>query len=183
MESSLTAQDVWFVAGRLGASILCGALIGLEREWARKQAGLRTMILICLGSTLYILVSHLLASSAGQFFDITRVAAQVVTGVGFIGAGAIIQARGTIQGLTTAATIWTVAAIGLIIGAGFPLLGMGITAIVLIILILIRQLERLYIKPLLDDTHNRRESSLPLNDRRSSKGNSADISEQDEETR
>ena len=176
MEQSLIASDLWFVAERLGASILCGALIGLEREWARKQAGLRTMILICLGSTLYILVSHLLSSSAGQFFDITRVAAQVVTGVGFIGAGAIIQARGTVQGLTTAATIWTVAAIGLIIGAGFPLLGMGITAIVLIILILIRQLERYFIKPWLEEANDHRENMLPLQDRRSPEQNPEDDS-------
>lgn len=136
---------------RLLTSIACGALIGLEREWHHKQAGLRTMTLICLGSTLYITVSQLAALNAQQPFDITRVAAQVVTGVGFLGAGAIIMGRGQVHGLTTAATIWTVAAIGLIIGAGFPLLGMAVTALVLLILIVIKQLRSTLLKNWIDE--------------------------------
>lgn len=142
MEPDLGGHYVLTIFGRLLISILCGGLIGLERELARKQVDLRTLILICLGSTLYMTVSQLAALNAGQEFDITRVAAQVVTGVGFIGAGTIIQARGQIHGLTTAATIWTVAAIGLIVGAGFPWVGLGVTLIVLIILVLIRRAER-----------------------------------------
>jgi putative Mg2+ transporter-C (MgtC) family protein len=138
------AQLLTFAVGMF-TSILCGGLIGLEREWARKQAGLRTMILICLGSTLYISVSQLIASSAGQPFDVTRIASQVVTGVGFIGAGAIIQARGQVHGLTTAATIWTVAAIGLLIGAGFPVLGLLVTLVVLIILAFVYRIERYFV--------------------------------------
>ncbi len=146
MDTYLTNLQLLTFAERLFASIICGGLIGLEREWARKQAGLRTMILICLGSTLYISVSQLIASSAGQPFDITRIASQVVTGVGFIGAGAIIQARGQVHGLTTAATIWTVAAIGLLIGAGFPLLGLMVTLVVLIILAFVYRIERYFIR-------------------------------------
>ena len=130
---------------RLLVSILCGAVIGLEREWKRKVAGLRTMILICMGSALYMSVSQLAALTAEQPFDVTRIAAQVVTGVGFIGAGAIIVARGQIHGLTTAATIWVVAAIGLIIGAGYPLFGLMATAVVLSVLILIGYFERRFV--------------------------------------
>ncbi|MFH1861866.1 MAG: MgtC/SapB family protein, partial [bacterium] len=103
---------------RVLVSLICGSVIGAEREWARKAAGLRTMILICMGSNLYMLVSQLAAITAGFPFDITRIASQVVTGVGFIGAGAIIVDRGRTIGVTTAASIWVVAAIGLIIGAG-----------------------------------------------------------------
>ena len=127
---------------RLLVSILCGAIIGLEREWARKVAGLRTMILICMGSALYMSVSELAALRGPEPFDITRIAAQVVTGVGFIGAGTIIVARGQIHGITTAATIWVVAAIGLIVGAGYPYFGLLVTGIVLGILILIGFLEK-----------------------------------------
>jgi len=127
---------------RLLVSILCGAIIGLEREWARKVAGLRTMILICMGSALYMVVSELAALRGTTPFDITRIAAQVVTGVGFIGAGTIIVARGQIHGITTAATIWVVAAIGLIVGAGYPYFGLLVTGIVLGILILIGFLEK-----------------------------------------
>lgn len=151
MEQNLTNLPWLIIFERLLASIFCGAVIGLEREWHRKQAGLRTMILICLGSTLYITVSQLAAMSAQQPFDVTRVAAQVVTGVGFIGAGAIIMGRGQVHGLTTAATIWTVAAIGLIIGAGYPILGLAVTALVLIILILIKPLARLVLRRFIDE--------------------------------
>lgn len=151
MEQNITDLPWLLIFERLLASIFCGAVIGLEREWHRKQAGLRTMILICLGSTLYITVSQLAAMSSQQPFDVTRVAAQVVTGVGFIGAGAIIMGGGQVHGLTTAATIWTVAAVGLIIGAGYPILGLAVTALVLIILILIKPLARLVLRRFIDE--------------------------------
>ena len=141
MEQSLSTIPWVTVFERLLAAILCGALIGIEREFQRKQAGLRTMILICMGSALYITVSQLASLSAEQPFDITRVAAQVVTGVGFLGAGTIIVARGQIHGLTTAATIWTIAAVGLVIGAGYTLLGLAVTVLILVILTLIRPIE------------------------------------------
>jgi len=138
---------VWLpLLERLLISILCGAVIGLEREWARKVAGLRTMILICMGSALYMSVSELAALRGATPFDITRIAAQVVTGVGFIGAGTIIVARGQIHGITTAATIWVVAAIGLIIGAGYPYFGLLVAGIVLGILLLIGYLEKRFVK-------------------------------------
>jgi putative Mg2+ transporter-C (MgtC) family protein len=102
-------------------AILCGGIIGLERELKNKAAGMKTNILICFGSTLYTSVSLLTSmahSSEGYFGDPSRIAAQIVSGIGFLGAGAIIQARGTIVGLTTAATIWVVAAIGICVGIG-----------------------------------------------------------------
>ncbi len=101
---------------RLGAALVAGALIGLERELHDKPAGFRTNILICVGAALFAIVSHRMAG--GPDDDSTRIAAQVVSGIGFLGAGAIIQHRGSVHGLTTAATIWVVASIGLAFGAG-----------------------------------------------------------------
>jgi putative Mg2+ transporter-C (MgtC) family protein len=123
-------------------AILCGGIIGLERERRGKPAGLRTNILICLGSMLYMLLSDLVALRLlNSPADPTRIAAQVVTGIGFIGAGTIIQSRGTITGLTTAAVIWTVAAIGLCIGIGFPLVALLFTVMVLFVLSVLSRYE------------------------------------------
>ncbi|MBN2136783.1 MAG: MgtC/SapB family protein [Sedimentisphaerales bacterium] len=99
-------------------AILLGATIGLERELSGKAAGLRTNVLICMGATIFTIMSrHLAAGAEGE--SITRIAAQIVTGVGFLGAGAIIQDRGGVHGLTTAATIWLVASVGMACGAEF----------------------------------------------------------------
>lgn len=123
-------------------AIVCGGMIGIERERRGKPAGLRTNILICLGSMLYMLISDLIALRVfGVQADPTRIAAQVVTGIGFIGAGTIIQSRGTITGLTTAAVIWTVAAIGLCIGVGFPLVALLFTVLVLLVLSVLSRYE------------------------------------------
>jgi putative Mg2+ transporter-C (MgtC) family protein len=127
---------------RGGFAILCGSLIGIERERRGKAAGFRTNTLICIGSTLYMLVSDFVIQQLGiSGVDPTRIAAQVVTGIGFLGAGTIIQARGTIMGLTTAAGIWVVAAIGLIIGAGFPWIGLICTMMVLATLTILHKIE------------------------------------------
>jgi putative Mg2+ transporter-C (MgtC) family protein len=123
-------------------AIVCGGIIGIERERKGKPAGLRTNILICLGATLYMLISEFIhLRLLGVPSDPARIAAQVVTGIGFIGAGTIIQSRGTISGLTTAAVIWTVAAIGLCIGAGFPLIGFFFTILVLFVLTFLSRYE------------------------------------------
>jgi uncharacterized membrane protein YhiD involved in acid resistance len=114
-------QLVTFFAPKIFFSLLCGGLIGLERELKNKPAGIKTNILICMGAALYTSVSVLIASTyAGtdHYGDPARISAQIVSGIGFLGGGTIIQARGTILGLTTAATIWVVAAIGLCIGIG-----------------------------------------------------------------
>jgi putative Mg2+ transporter-C (MgtC) family protein len=123
------------IAFRIVMSILAGALLGLERQMHRQPAGLKTHILICSGSTLLMILSLLLAggidvfenalsgairgvSVSGLFGDPGRLAAQVVSGIGFLGGGAIIRQGFNIKGLTTAATIWVAAAIGLAIGLG-----------------------------------------------------------------
>jgi putative Mg2+ transporter-C (MgtC) family protein len=131
---------------RGGFAIVCGALIGIERERRGKSAGFRTNILICLGSALYMMVSEfLLTRHAPNMLDPTRIAAQVVTGIGFLGAGTIIQSGGTVTGLTTAASIWVVAAIGILVGAGFPLLGLIGTMLVLITLVLLPRVESFFL--------------------------------------
>ena len=122
---------------QLGLATLLGGAIGLERELGGKPAGLRTNILICLGSVLYTHLSlEMLAGPNGipTGTDTTRVAAQIVTGVGFIGAGTILHARGSITGLTSAATIWVVAAIGMALGAGAYTDAIGTAVFVMLIL-------------------------------------------------
>ncbi len=121
-------------------AVLCGGAIGIERERRGKPAGFRTNILICLGSALYMLVGELLLAGQKGPVD-TRIAAQVVTGIGFIGADTILHARGAVTGLTSAATIWVVAGIGLLVGAGFPGLGVVATLLVLVTLEALRRLE------------------------------------------
>src|SRR5437773_4965936 len=116
---------------QLCLATLFGGAIGLERELGGKPAGLRTNILICIGSVLYTKLSITMATGNA---DPTRVAAQIVTGVGFIGAGTILHARGMVVGLTSAATIWVVAAIGVALGAGFYLEAVGTTLLVLLVL-------------------------------------------------
>lgn len=133
---------------RCGAAAVCGALIGLERELKSKPAGFRTNILICLGAAMYMAVGLLIVNEGGESgSDASRIAAQVVTGIGFIGAGAILQRGDRVKGLTTAATIWVVAAIGIIAGAGFPILAFIASAMVLVTLIVLGALEDRLIDP------------------------------------
>ena len=112
-------------------ALALGSVIGLERELSDKAAGLRTNILICLGSCLFAILSRELASIAGT--DVTRIAAQIVSGIGFLGAGAIMREGEHVTGLTTAATIWVVAAIGVTVGFGYYSLGAVTTVITLIV--------------------------------------------------
>ena len=119
------------LALQLGLATLLGGVIGLERELKGKPAGLRTNILICMGSVLY---TELSMTIGGPAADPTRIAAQIVTGVGFIGAGTILHARGAIVGLTSAATIWVVAAIGVALGAGRYTEALGTAALVVVVL-------------------------------------------------
>lgn len=113
-------DDILTVALRVVVAAVLGGIIGFEREKENKPAGLRTHILVSMGCALFMLVSiysPLLTESFAS--DPTRIAAQIVTGIGFLGAGSIIRARGSVYGLTTAASIWTVAAIGMAVGSGF----------------------------------------------------------------
>jgi putative Mg2+ transporter-C (MgtC) family protein len=124
--SELTVLIEWPDILRLLFAVVAGAVIGFERELYDKPAGLRTNIMICLGAALFTLLSVRIGESrAGA--DETRIAAQIVTGVGFLGAGAIIQFRASVIGLTTAATIWLVASVGMAFGAGEYVLGVLVT--------------------------------------------------------
>src|SRR5664279_539932 len=117
----LTAAFHLDLLARLLVAVVLGGAVGLERELSGKPAGLRTNILICLGSAMLMDLSINLGVGANgvRTGDPARIAAQVVTGIGFLGAGSILQARGAVVGLTTAATIWVVAAIGMLTGAGW----------------------------------------------------------------
>src|SRR5712664_87109 len=119
------------LVAQVGLATLLGGAIGLERELGGKPAGLRTNILICIGSVLY---THLSIAMVGAGADPTRVAGQIVTGVGFIGAGTILHARGAVVGLTSAATIWVVAAIGVALGSGYYAEALLATLVVLVVL-------------------------------------------------
>lgn len=123
-------------------SIVCGAIVGAERERAEKPAGLRTLTLICLGSTIFTLMS--IDPTLGPA-DRTRIAAQIVTGVGFLGAGAILHERRGVVGLTTAASIWVIAAVGIVVGAGYALAGILLSGTILATLSLLTKLQPRYL--------------------------------------
>lgn len=120
------------------AAAFCGAIVGTERERQDKPAGLRTLILVCLGSAVFTMVSYAFITTTG---DSGRVAAQVVTGIGFLGAGAILHSRTTVSGMTTAAAIWIMAAIGITVGVGLPAAGVGLAALVRVTLAGVRRWE------------------------------------------
>jgi putative Mg2+ transporter-C (MgtC) family protein len=117
-----------------------GAVIGLERELSGKAAGLRTNLLICLGASVFTIISREMVT--GTSGEVTRIAAQIVTGVGFLGAGAIIQDRRSVHGLTTAATIWLVASIGMACGGQFYELAIVASLIAILALIGLGKLSK-----------------------------------------
>lgn len=122
------------------AAIL-GGLIGLERERNNQPAGLRTHIILCLGSALIMEVSIRVASGSPAY-DPGRIAAQVVSGIGFLGAGAILRMGASVRGLTTAASIWTTSAIGLAVGAGYHLEAISVVIIMLLSLSVLKKVGR-----------------------------------------
>src|SRR6058998_3326519 len=126
------------VARRLLLAAALGAALGLEREYHRKPAGLRTNILIALGSALFTTLSIAMGGYGGTP---DRITAQVVTGIGFLGGGAILRSGTTVHGMTTAATIWVNAAIGMAVGAGEYALAAGSTIITLIVLCVLPPIE------------------------------------------
>jgi len=126
---------------RLVIALLIGGAVGLEREFKGKPAGMRTNMLICVGSCLIMIISIEIARTAVRTSDPGRIAAQVVTGIGFLGAGTIIRSRFHIVGLTTAATIWALSAIGLAVGAGYLLLAAVAALLITITLIFIGYIE------------------------------------------
>lgn len=127
----------------MSLSLVLGTLVGLERQMGRKPAGLRTHVLVCLGSTMFCLTtSHAFHAYGGQSLDATRVVHGVVTGVGFLGAGSIMRQEGYVAGLTTAASIWMVAAIGTAVGVRAYGLAVSGTVLALIVLEGYRWAER-----------------------------------------
>jgi putative Mg2+ transporter-C (MgtC) family protein len=126
-------------------ALLLGGLVGLEREQKMKAAGVKTNIMICIGATVYTAMGQLnILGIEGGAIDPNRVAAQIVSGVGFLGAGAIIQGRGNVVGMTTAATIWVVAAIGMAIGSGYPIVATICTITILLVLKILGPLYRIF---------------------------------------
>ena len=134
------------VITRLVLSVFLGGLIGLERQLHRRYAGLRTHILVSLGSCLIMLTSlYVFAIYIDKVpLDPGRLAAGVITGIGFLGAGTIIRDREGVRGLTTAASLWLVAGIGLATGIGFYIASLVTTALALMVLFLLRFIERLF---------------------------------------
>jgi putative Mg2+ transporter-C (MgtC) family protein len=135
------------VLAKLVLATILGGAIGLEREMAGKPAGLRTNILICVGAALFTQLSIDIArvgftQDGRPFGDTTRIAAQIVSGIGFLGAGAILHGEGAVVGLTTAATVWVVAAVGTAVGAGAFIDAAGGTVLIMLVLVGLRPVER-----------------------------------------
>jgi putative Mg2+ transporter-C (MgtC) family protein len=124
---------------RLVLAAILGGVIGLEREMKRKSAGLRTNMFICFGSAMFTLLSDELASA--HIGDHTRIAAQIIPGIGFIGAGSILHSRGLVTGLTTAATLFVVASVGMAAGGGLYLTAVFATLVVVLVLFTLGRLE------------------------------------------
>ena len=134
----LSLEFSWYdveLVGRLFLSVILGAVVGFEREISEKPAGLRTHIFVCMGACLFTVASfYLLPEGLEGSFDVTRIAAGVVAGVSFIGAGSIIASGKHVKGLTTASSLWVVASIGLMVGIGSYLLPVVATIIVFVVL-------------------------------------------------
>lgn len=135
----LTAAMQLELGLRLTLGLVLGAIIGFERELHRQPAGFRTHSLVALGAALFTIVSA--HGFAGDTVDPTRIAAQIVSGIGFIGAGTILQHRGNIRGLTTAASLWSVAAIGTAAGAGLLIMAVVGTTLILVVLSILDRVE------------------------------------------
>ncbi len=127
---------------RLLVGLVLGAAVGWERELQRMPAGFRTHALVGLGSATFTVVSAF--AFVGPISDPTRIAAQIVTGIGFLGAGAILHYRGAVRGLTTAASLWAVAAVGMAAGAGLYVIAVGGAAMVVATLELLDRVEKAF---------------------------------------
>jgi len=128
-----------YIVGKLLLAALLGGAVGLERELSRKPAGLRTNMLISLGAALFTIISYEMAANVGG--DHTRIAAQIIPGIGFIGAGVVIRERGAIIGITSAATIFVVASIGMAVGAGQIMTAVFATLLLLGCLVILGRVE------------------------------------------
>ena len=129
LASSANAIGGWDAVLRLAVATSLGAAVGIERELREREAGIRTHLLVSLGACLFTIVGAYGFHGFGSNVDPTRVAAQIVTGIGFLGAGAIIREGISVRGLTTAASIWLVAAVGMLVGSGLYLLAVFTTVL------------------------------------------------------
>lgn len=141
------------VVVRLAIALLCGAIVGVEREWRQKHAGLKTLALVALGATGFAMMSDTFGPTN---HNPAQIAAAVVGGIGFIGAGVIMHRGLTVQGVTTAATLWADASMGVAVGLGHYTLGFGLTIAIVIVQFMIRRVENMMVRvhrPI--DTHGR----------------------------
>jgi uncharacterized membrane protein YhiD involved in acid resistance len=127
------------IVERLLLAAVLGGAVGLERELRHKPAGLRTMMLISIGAALFTIMSYEMAGDVGG--DHTRIAAQIIPGIGFIGAGVVIRERGSVTGITSAATIFMIASVGMTVGAGFPMTAVFTTLLLLVSLVFLGLVE------------------------------------------
>ena len=145
-EEARTVMEILEVLLKLILAIALGGLIGLEREASQKPAGFRTNILVCVASAMMMaLATMLVAGKGGNPDTLIRMAAGVMTGVGFLGAGTIFQSRGAIAGLTTASTLWVVAGLGLVIGAGYYVPALIFTTLTIVTLLVFGRIEDAYL--------------------------------------
>lgn len=128
------------VVGRLLLAALLGGAVGLERELRHKPAGLRTNMAICIGAALFTIISYELAGDVTG--DHTRIAAQIIPGIGFIGAGVVIRERGAVMGITSASTIFVIASVGMAVGAGLPVTAIFTTLLLLVSLVFLGFVEQ-----------------------------------------
>jgi uncharacterized membrane protein YhiD involved in acid resistance len=127
------------IVGRLLLAAVLGGAVGLERELRHKPAGLRTMMLICIGAALFTIISYEMAGDVGG--DHTRIAAQIIPGIGFIGAGVVLRERGAVVGITSASTIFVIASVGMSVGAGLSMTAIFTTLLLLVALVFLGLVE------------------------------------------
>jgi putative Mg2+ transporter-C (MgtC) family protein len=133
--------EPWLSVALAVTAVICGAIVGFEREKREKPVGTRTLTLVALGSAVFTMLSF----AIGGTNDRARIAAQIVTGVGFLGAGAIIRGKFGITGLTSAATIWAVSAMGMLVGAGYVGAGLGLSVLILAVVTIISAGEQRFL--------------------------------------
>ena len=143
--------DMLGITVRLCMAVFCGGAIGLERSLKHRPAGFRTHILICLGAAVTTLTSQYMLITMNMYTDVSRLGAQVIAGIGFIGAGSIMVTKNqSVKGLTTAAGLWTAAIIGLVCGAGYAELAMVVTFMVLFAEVVLFRVERKFVRKVND---------------------------------
>ncbi len=143
MITELEAVRHWFLPFlvKFVAAFAAGTIIGLERRRHRGSIGMRHCVLVCAGATTYMAIGHLILDHAPQPGDPTRIASQIITGIGFLGAGAILRDGAGVSGLSSAATIWFLGALGILIGCEYPLIGVLLSIVVVVLLTLVGRIE------------------------------------------